>query len=159
MANTPADTYSEQYGVTFAEKLGEGKDGRVFNTTRDTAVKFCFDQETYARELRAYVLLTAKNIESIFGFQIPLLENFDDALLAIEMSVVTPPFLLDFAAAYTREEIERFAFTEDVIAEREAHWADIFGDRWPETSALRDEFERRTGFVLLDLNLNNIRFE
>jgi hypothetical protein len=74
------------------------------------------------------------------------------------MTIVSPPFLLDFAAAYTEEEVERFAFDDDVTSEREMHWAEIFGSRWSEVIALRDSFFQKTGLILLDLSLNNVRF-
>jgi hypothetical protein len=66
---------------------------------------------------------------------------------------------LDFAAAYTVQEVERFAFHPDIIAERELHWSEVFAAQWPEVIALRDAFFAHTGLILLDLSLNNIRFE
>lgn len=75
------------------------------------------------------------------------------------MTVVQPPFIVDFVSAYTDDEVKWLAFTEDVMAEREAFWAERFGDRWPAVLRIRDEFHRVTGLTLLDLSHNNIRFE
>jgi hypothetical protein len=85
--------------------------------------------------------------------------RIDPSLRAIEMTIVQPPFILDFASAYPQQEYDRFAFPEDVLAEREGHWAEIFGERWPIVTALRETFRQKTGLMLLDLSLNNIRFE
>jgi hypothetical protein len=156
--NAPAE-YELKYHVRFIEKLGDGKDGRVAKTNEGQAVKFLLESEIYRRELRAYHILRIKGIDDINGFQIPRLIRSDDALRAIEMSIVRPPFILDFAAAYTIEEHDRFAFDEDVVQERESHWAEIFGDRWAAVQTICNEFTSRTGLILLDLSLNNIRFE
>jgi hypothetical protein len=75
------------------------------------------------------------------------------------MSIVRPPFILDFAAAYTIAEYERFEFTLEVIEERESHWAEIFAENWGMVQGLCNEFTSRTGLILLDLSLNNIRFK
>jgi hypothetical protein len=44
------------------------------------------------------------------------------------------------------------------MEEREAHWAEIFGDDWTVVRELWDAFTRETRLVLLDLSLNNIKF-
>jgi len=150
--------YELRYGERFVEELGDGKDGRVLKTETGRAVKFFHDESVYRRELRAYQILRQRDIDAINGFQIPRLIRSDDELRAIEMSIVQPPFVLDFASAYTREEYARFEFTQEVLDEREAHWAEIFGDRWPTVQSLCDAFMRETGLILLDLSLNNIKF-
>jgi hypothetical protein len=151
--------YCRLYGAEFVAKLGEGKDGSVFQTTRATAVKFLFSQDYYNREVRAYRILADLEIENIAGHQCPIFRRSDDTLLAIEMSVVRPPFIVDFVSAYTDEEIQWLGFDDDVISERELFWQERFGDRWPQVANIRDEFHRLTGFTLLDLSHNNIRFE
>jgi hypothetical protein len=150
--------YQTRYKVQFIEKLGDGKDGTVLKTSQGQAVKFFDDDAIYRRELRAYQILRRRDIEEINGFQIPRLIRNDDSLLAIEMTIVDAPFVLDFASAYTIQEYNRFEFTEEVLEERQAHWLEIFGDRWAVVSAICDAFTRETGLVLLDLSLNNIKF-
>ena len=113
----------------------------------------------YRRELRAYQILRQRDIEEINGFQIPKLLRSDDSLLAIEMSIVTPPFLLDFASAYTQTEYDRFSFTQEILDERESHWSEIFADDWPTVQITAQAFKTATGLILLDLSLNNIRFK
>jgi len=153
------EEYQRVYSVQFADQLGEGKDGYVLKTRSGHAVKFVIDLSVYQREARAYEILRRLAVEEVSGFQIPKLIRKDDSLQAIEMTIVQPPFILDFAAAYTRREYERLAFTEEVLQERLEHWMEVFEEKWRTVRDLRDEFERRTGLILLDLSLNNIRFQ
>jgi hypothetical protein len=46
----------------------------------------------------------------------------------VEMEIVQPPFVLDFAGAYLDR---RPDFPEDVYAEWQAEKAEQFGDDWP----------------------------
>jgi len=151
--------YSQIYHVQFPDRIGEGKDGEVFKTDRDSAVKFLHINEYFQREVRAYKVLNELGINRIAGLNFPKMVNCDDLLWAIEMTIVQPPFIVDFVSAYTDEEIEHLGFDDDVAAEREAFWIERFGDRWPRVSQIRDEFHRLTGLMLLDLSQNNIRFE
>ena len=98
-----------RYNTRFVTALGDGKDGFVFETERKSAVKFLIDDTLYRRELRAYQILRQRDIDELNGFQIPRLIRQDEPLRAIEMTIVRPPFLLDFASAYTREEYARAA--------------------------------------------------
>jgi len=151
--------YASRYRVEFTTRLGDGKDGSVFSTTLGHAVKFLRRRLDYTRELRAYLVLQEQQVVEIEFFQIPQLLRFDDELFAVEMTIVRPPFLLDFVSSYTDEEIEWLNFTEDVLTERETFWEERFGERWPVVARLRDSFHMLTGLTLLDLSHNNIRFE
>jgi hypothetical protein len=151
--------YAELYKVDFTTGLGEGKDGEVFQTTRLSAVKFLHDVGYYNREIRAYRMLKELGLTQIAGFNVPALLRDDDTIWAIEMTIVRPPFIVDFVSTHTDEEIEWMGFTDDVVAEREAFWEERFGDRWLRVSQIRDDFHRLTGLALLDLSHNNIRFE
>jgi hypothetical protein len=155
----PSEVYQSVYGVRFVDKLGEGKDGHVFKTEVSRAVKFFYDGDVYKRELRAYETLRELKVEAVNGFQVPLLIRSDDSLRALEMTIVQPPFVLDFASAYTEEEYAYLDFPQEVLDEREAHWAEAFGDRWPTVKALADAFTAATGLILLDLSVNNVKFE
>lgn len=155
--NSPA-LYEAKHRVRLVDRLGDGKDGFVFKTDRNNAVKFLNEESVYRRELRAYQILRHRAIVILNGFRLPRLLRHDDPLRAIEMSIVQPPFLLDFAAAYTIDEYNHFDFTEDVLAETEAKHLEMFGDRWPIVNDLCNAFTRHTGLILLDLSLNNVRF-
>lgn len=150
--------YETRYGIRFeAVRLGDGKDGIVLVHHLSSAVKFLYDRDNYNRELRAYRALRDAGVDQILDHNVPRLIRNDDGLLAIEMTVVTPPFLLDFASAYTEEEVQWLGFTAEIWAEREAHWAEVFGDCWPDVAAIREAFLRTAGLHLLDLSPNNIR--
>jgi hypothetical protein len=151
--------FAQTYQVEFINRLGEGKDGEVFQTDCLTGVKFLHVLDHYNREVRAYRVLASLKIDNIAGQNVPRLVRCDDTLLAIEMSIVQPPFIVDFVSAYTDEEIEKLGFDEDVIAERQIFWQERFGDRWPKVMTICDQFHRLTGLTLLDLSHNNIRFE
>jgi hypothetical protein len=150
--------YELRYRIRFVGALGDGKDGQVLKANERQAVKFLHDESVYRRELRAYQILRQRDIDELNGFQIPRLIRNDDELRAIEMTIVQPPFLLDFASAYTQDEYERLAFTQEVLDEREVHWSELFGERWATVQELCDAFTRETGLILLDLSLNNIKF-
>jgi len=91
--------YSELYHVDFIDRLGEGKDGEVFQTNRFTGVKFLHDLEYYNREIRAYRVLAEIEVQEISGHKCPRLVFADDTFLAIEMTIVQPPFIVDFVSA------------------------------------------------------------
>jgi hypothetical protein len=153
-----SEQYQQKNAVRFIDSLGDGKDGRVFKTSQGNAVKFLNDASIYRRELQAYQILRQRDIEQINGFQVPRLVRWDDSFLAIEMTTVRPPFILDFASAYTIDEYNRFDFTAEIIEEREQHWAEVFGDRWAIVQEITNAFTSATGLILLDLSLNNIKF-
>ena len=117
--------------MQFTDQLGDGKDRNVLKTLDRHAVKFLYRQDVFDREVWAYEILRDLHLEEIDGFQIPRMIRHDDGLRAIEMTIVQPPFIIDFASAYTEEEYEQFEFTEDVLGERENHWSEVFGDKWP----------------------------
>ena len=95
------ESFESRFGVRFAARLGAGANGEVHSTDRSSAVKFFYpeQEESYHRERRAYILLRDRNIRDVCGHRLPLLHLYDDDLMAIEMSTVSPPYLLDFASA------------------------------------------------------------
>ena len=100
-----AEAYAARYGLTLAEVLGDGKDGTVWvlksqTNPYDTAVKIHHDPAAYRQEAQCNELLREKRILIMNGFVTPRLVRADADLLALEMSIVSPPFLLDFASAY-----------------------------------------------------------
>src|SRR4051812_4339912 len=78
--------------------LGWGVSGFVFaSPDLMTAIKVHHQPEGYEMELKAYRLLLQQRITQICGLTIPKLRGFDDELLLIQMALVSPPYLLDFA--------------------------------------------------------------
>ena len=148
--------FEQRYGTKLERKLGFGRDGTVMYTDRASAVKLFSAQDAYVRERDAYLLLQAKGVTEILGHQVPAMIRFDDELLAIEMRIVEPPFLLDFASAYTEDEAPDFP--DDVWDDWRAQKSEQFSDRWPDVLRVLDEFRRVTGLVLLDVNPGNVTF-
>ena len=91
-------------------------------------------------------------------FALPRLISENDSERVVEMTIVSPPFILDFASSYDELELLHLGFTDEVWAERETHWAEIFGPDWRVVRAARDELARVTELMILDLTPNNIRF-
>ena len=63
-------------------------------------MKIHYSEEPYRREKDVYERLKDAAIFEIRAFRVPQLIAFDDELLALEMTVVKAPFVLDFAGAY-----------------------------------------------------------
>ena len=84
----------------------------------------------------------------------PQLLRCDDALLAIEMTIVPPPFVLDFAGAWLDWPPE---FSDEVWTERREKWASEFGDDWPKAQEILAELEEMH-IYMLDPSPSNIRF-
>ncbi len=70
------------------------------------------------------------------------------------MTIVPPPFVLDFAGAWLDLPPE---FSGDGWEERAAKWAEDFGADWPKAQEVLDELEELR-IYMLDPSLSNIRF-
>ncbi len=78
----------------------------------------------------------------------------DDELLALEMSIVSPPFILDFAGAYLDQ---KSPFDNEQLQEWEAERVEIFAKRWPEVRRAYYMFQS-FGILLNDLKPGNVSF-
>lgn len=155
-----AQTYAVGRGLTLAERLGSGIDGSVWELESeinpyDTAVKIHRGVTTFWREARCYEKLREEHILSVNGFVVPLLIRIDASLLAIEMTIVSPPFLLDFASAHLDAPPD---FPEEIWDEWRAEKAEQFGERWETVDALLDAL-KILGIYLLDPSPSNIQFD
>lgn len=150
--------YEHAHAVNFIGKLGAGvgQDGYVFKSDRMTAVKFFDRRDRYQRELQVYQILRARDIENVAGHRVPRLFSFDESLLAIEISIVDRPFVLDFAGAKLPHEVPDFE--PHIIEEHEQHLQELFGERWGDAMHVAEMFRRATGYVLLDIHPGNIAF-
>ena len=86
----------------------------------------------------------------------PVLEQWDEELRAIEMSVVVRPVLLDFAGAKRPEEVPDFE--QHVLDEHLERMREMFEDRWGDALHVVEMFRQATGFVLLDIHPGNVAF-
>lgn len=119
-----------------------------------TAVKVHRSVEPYRRERDVYLRLSEAGVKQILGFRVPQLIRSDDGLQIVEMTVVTRPFVLDFAGAYIDFPPE---FSEEVWAEWQAAKREQFGARWTEVLAVLGALEQ-LDIHMVDVSPTNIAF-
>jgi hypothetical protein len=152
--------YASGRQLRIGKKLGEGHQGSVFVAEHGIfptryAVKFHVREEAYMRERDVYVRLTELGIHAVEGFNVPEFLGVDDELFAIEMTIVQPPFLLDFAGAYLDSPPH---FPATVWDEWLQQKAEEFGDRWPTVEDVLAILHAR-GIHLIDIHARNIMFK
>src|SRR5437870_4488140 len=99
-----AEEYCGHKGLAIGKQLGFGVHGSVFaalNQTsgRKSAVKALERERFYLRERNVYLRLQESSVTDIRGAEVPQLIGYDDVLWVIEMTIVSQPFVLDFAGA------------------------------------------------------------
>jgi hypothetical protein len=150
-----AEDYARSRDIELTGRLGQGKDGSVWHTSRLSAIKIHEQQASYRHELAAYMRLRDLQLTEVAGFNVPSLVDFDDGLLAIEMEVVYPPFIVDFASArldFDPEFIEDEGNTlEDFVRSR-------FDEQTDQVMGIYHELIARAGIYLTDLHPQNIKF-
>ena len=151
---TRAGQYTTKQGIVVEDELGFGFDGIVLATSRQSAIKVLRYEPLYQRERDVYLRLHARRAVQVMGFKIPRMLRADDELWVIEMTIVSPPFVLDFAGAYLDKRPE---YPEDVMAEWQAEKAEQFGDRWSTVRLVMAEFAGM-GVYLADVKPGNIEF-
>jgi len=75
-----------------------------------------------------YLRLQEHGITEMEGFHVPEVMRWDDAVLVIEMTLVTRPFVLDFARACLDFPPD---FSLEVWGESHRRWSGKHGDDWP----------------------------
>ena len=104
-----AATYCEDRGYAIDSRLGVGTQGTVYvanipspfhDRSEQVAVGFHDREIAYNREIGGFLRLQDLQVDEVCGHMVPLLIGCDDDLLAIEMTIVSPPFCLDFGGAY-----------------------------------------------------------
>lgn len=134
--------------------LGSGAEGFVFPSPHATAVKVFTYPEKFERELAAYQRLRERGVSEILGFAVPRLVAYSRDLLVIEMTIVQPPFILDFAESRLDVPLD-FPEGEDEWWERVAA---LFGERFPIVRDLYGALVARCGIYYYDLAPRNIHF-
>jgi hypothetical protein len=151
--------YAAQHQLELAERLGFGVHGIIFvaenkSKSGKTAVKAHRELEPYLRERAIYERLKQAGVAELVGFNVPQFIRADDGLRVIEMSIVTRPFVLDFAGAYLDAPPD---FPEDAWAEWKAGMREQFESRWPAVETVLATLEVMD-IYLLDVSLSNIAF-
>lgn len=119
-----------------------------------SAIKTHDRSTDYTRERDVYLRLGECDVRDIRGCAVPKLLDFDDQLLIIQMTIVTRPFVLDFAGAFLDKAPD---FSDEVMAEWRAEKREQFGARWGEVQAILRELESY-GVFMIDVNPGNISF-
>jgi hypothetical protein len=122
--------------------------------TGKSAIKVHEREADYCRERDVYLRLGECDVTAVRGCAVPELLDYDDELWVIEMTVVTRPFVLDFAGAFLDKPPD---FSEEVLADWRAEKQEQFGPRWPEVQAILG-FLEGLGVFLLDVNPGNVSF-
>ena len=154
-----AGAYAARYELRLDERLGFGIHGSVHVVEHKikgdkSAIKSHRAPEFYVRERAVYQRLSIAGISDILGFHVPQFIRADDDLEVIEMTIVTRPFVLDFAGAYVGAPPE---FSEEIWAGWEAEKREQFGARWTAVCAVMNAFEE-LGIFLVDVSPSNIAF-
>jgi hypothetical protein len=151
-------SYAAAQGVPLLAPLGHGADGIVVGSARGhqaTAIKSLAFQELYQNERNVYLRLMDHDVDQVEGFSVPRLLWADDERWVIEMEVVSPPFVLDFAGAYLDQPPD---YPPDVIEDWEMEKRDQFGEeRWEMVRIVMYEFQQM-GIYLADVKPGNIMF-
>lgn len=157
-----AEAYALKRGCRLEDRLGSGIHGIVFAAVGNghpgvAALKVHYDREPYLREKSVYLRLRGAQVYEVratLAFQVPQLISFDDELLALEMSVVRPPFVLDFAGADLDQPPE---FTDEIWEEWRRKNEEQFGDNWEIAQTVLYALQRH-GVYMFDPSPANIRF-
>jgi hypothetical protein len=154
-----AAAYAAEHHLRLLERLGFGIHGTViaaeYRSKRDqSAIKAHNAAEFHTRERAIYERLGEAEVTEILGFHVPQLIRADDGLWVIEMTIVTRPFVLDFAGAYLDT---RPRFSTEIWAEWTSQKEEQFGSNWRTVQAVLDAFEE-LGIYLVDISPSNIAF-
>ena len=154
-----ARTYASQHQLTLVERLGFGIHGMVFVAENNhkpgkSALKILRAPEPYFRERAVYERLRDAGISKILGFHVPQLFRADDQMHIIEMSIVTRPFVLDFAGAYLDTLPD---FPDEIWNEWEAQKREQFENRWPMVQRILGALEE-FDIHMVDVSPSNIAF-
>lgn len=140
------------------KSFGFGVHGSVFACLRatsnvKTALKIHERSKPYFRERDVYLRLRELEITELDGHNVPALLEFDDNLLAIEMSVVVRPFLLDFGGAYLDQPPD---YDDDILDQWELDKQEQFEENWPKASRILSRL-RSYGIYVADVDPTRYR--
>ena len=83
-----------------------------------------------------------------------VLLRYNDELWVIEMTIVSRPFVLDFAGAYLDCTPQ---FSDEIWREWESEKRDQFENRWPKVQAVLAALEA-IGIFIVDVSPSNVAF-
>ena len=112
------ERYADARGLTLAEQLGSGWDGLVYSTTKPSVIKALRHERLFWNELAVYRRLKSLTVRQVAGLTVPQLISSHAGWWIVEMTLVSPPFILDFAGASLDRPLT--VFPEDVLRDWEA---------------------------------------
>lgn len=136
--------------------LGAGLDGSVWRTSRPSALKLCERPKSFRDEVESYHRLQKLGTRRVQGFAVPRLIDVDESLMAIEMSIVSPPFLLDFGKVYL-DAPPPYWNDAEIMANWHAEGKENFGSRWSTVLSLLRMLQS-FGIYYVDPKPGNIMF-
>jgi hypothetical protein len=163
MAEVPDDLWRrcEEYCRNHARHLQSdeptwwGWEAFLWLTTEDSVLKVHRNSKEFLQELAVYQRLATRGGKPLQGFQIPLLLDYDENRLVLELSFVRPPYVLDFGRATLDGAPADFdPESPEWIAEKQQS----YGSRWPEIVRLLDAL-RHLGIHYVDVHRRNICIE
>ena len=147
------DDYCASRSREIQDLRGYGVDAFIWQARTDRILKVFRGTRGYERERDVYLRLRHRSLYRLQGFFIPVLLEFDDATLVLEMTYVRPPYILDFAACTL--DAPPAGFDPD-DAEWTGEQARKFGRNWPDVRRLLDAL-RQYGIYYTDVHTQNIR--
>ena len=150
-----AREFANEYEIDIVDALGSGTDGSVWKTSGATAIKVFDSWKIYCQERDCYDRLAHHKVREINEFNVPLRIIKDDDSMIIEISIVQPPYILDFGKCRLDHKSD---FPPEVLNERRRENEDIWGDKWVEVQLLLWKLEHDYGIYYADPNRGNIRF-
>lgn len=121
-----AEAFARKQDIEIDRRLGFGWDGTVYSTSRQSAIKVFRHQRLFQRERDVYQRLSDRRVVRILGFDVPQFVSFDNDQWIVEMTIVSPRFVLDFAGAYLDQKPD---YPPEVMADWMEEKAEQFGER------------------------------
>ena len=119
-----------------------------------SAIKIHTRLEKFDAELAVYRRLRRRKVTKVLGFNVPVLLRSDRSLQVLELSVVKPPFLLDFAGATLDNPRD---FTEEAMSDWWDSVRDNFGDDFSRARDVYWTLIQQFGIYYYDLKPGNLR--
>lgn len=154
-----AQLYADARKITihFESPLGFGSDGTIWPNSRGSALKILINERNYRVERDCYLRLRDERIRRVGKLNVPMLVDYDDELRAIEMTIVKPPYLLDFGKVYI-DHPPVYWHDEQLMANFYEEKAPLFGKNWPRVLSAMASLEQ-LGIYYVDPRPQNIAFE
>lgn len=146
------DAYCSSHAVVIQfEQPDWGLDAYLWRTNVETIVKVHRYEERFQTELAAYNRLAERRVVRLKGFEFPQLVDYDQELHILELSIVSPPYILDFVEVGLGKRPSNFDL--DRI---EAQQSKQFGKDWPDVKRLLEAL-MQIGIYYDDVHNKNIR--